>query len=57
MMEEKVKEELIKRAAEGRITCPEARAIAEDLGVSYSEVGRAANELKIKIKDCELGCF
>lgn len=56
-MEEKVKEELRKQSNEGRITCQEARKIAEDLGVPYSQVGRAANELRIKIKDCELGCF
>ncbi len=56
-MEEKVKEEVDKRAVDGRISCPEARRIAEDLGVTYAEVGRAANELKVKIKDCELGCF
>jgi LAO/AO transport system kinase len=31
--------------------------IAEELKVSYSEVGKSANELKIKIKNCELGCF
>lgn len=45
------------RSAEGRITCSDARTIAEKLGVPYKEVGKTANELKIKIKDCELGCF
>ncbi len=45
------------RSAEGRITCSDARAIAEELGVPYKEVGKTANELKIKIKNCELGCF
>jgi actin-like ATPase involved in cell morphogenesis len=56
-MEERVKEELMKKARKGRIGCHEARRIAEDLGVAYSEVGKAANELKIKINNCELGCF
>lgn len=56
-MEEKVKEELLKRAADGRISCPEARGIAEELGATHAEVGRAADELRIKITDCELGCF
>jgi len=56
-MEEKIREELGRRAAGGRITCQEARRIAEDLRVPYAEVGRAADELKIRIKDCELGCF
>ncbi|GAB4388873.1 MAG: hypothetical protein Kow0025_10770 [Thermodesulfovibrionales bacterium] len=47
----------MKKAVDGRIPCAAARAIAEDLGVSYAEVGRAADELKIRITSCELGCF
>ena len=61
-MEEIVKKKEIERmlkerAIDARITCTAARMIAEELSVSYSEVGNAANELKIKIKNCELGCF
>jgi hypothetical protein len=56
-MEEKVKEELLRRAADGKISCREARSIAEELGATHAEVGGAADELKIKITDCELGCF
>lgn len=48
---------LKERSNNGRITCAEARKIAEELKVPYIEVGRMANELKIKIKKCELGCF
>jgi len=44
-------------AKEGRITCTEARKLAETLSVSPAVVGQAANELGIKIKACELGCF
>jgi hypothetical protein len=33
------------------------RKIAEELGVSYKKAGEAANELHIKIKNCDLGCF
>lgn len=48
----------VKQAAkDGRLTCTEARKLAEDLKVNPSVVGKAANELKIKIKSCELGCF
>lgn len=54
----KLIEKLLKeRSNDGKITCSEARKIAEELNVSYIEVGRAANELKIKIRKCELGCF
>ncbi|BCB95974.1 hypothetical protein JZK55_08960 [Dissulfurispira thermophila] len=45
------------RSNEGMITCSDARKIAEELGVHYKEIGKAANKLKIKIKNCELGCF
>ncbi|MBF0506765.1 MAG: hypothetical protein HQL09_08005 [Nitrospirae bacterium] len=54
---DRIKELLNERAMDGRLNCPAARQIAEELKVPYSEVGRAANELKIKIKNCELGCF
>ena len=34
-----------------------SREIAEELGVPYGEIGKAADELDIKIAACELGCF
>ena len=52
-----ISEILKEKAVEGRISCSLARKIAEELGVPYKEVGDAATELKIKIKNCELGCF
>lgn len=48
---------LLDRAEAGKLTCTAARKIAEELKVSYADVGAAADELKIKIKNCELGCF
>lgn len=48
---------LASKGKEQRILCKDAREIAEELGISYKKVGNVANELKIKIKDCELGCF
>ncbi|MCX7793021.1 MAG: hypothetical protein N2257_01235 [Thermodesulfovibrionales bacterium] len=50
-------QELIKRAVNKRITCKAARELAESLGFSYREVGRAADSMGIKITNCELGCF
>ncbi len=44
-------------APEGRISCTTARRIAEQLGVTVREVGKAADALGIKIHACELGCF
>lgn len=56
-MNEKVREEIQKRSVDNRLSCSVARKIAEDLSVSLRDIGRAADELKIKITDCELGCF
>jgi hypothetical protein len=50
--------EAVKKAAkEGRISCTAARKLAEELKVPVRAIGDAANELSIKIKSCELGCF
>lgn len=56
-MKEKLREEIIKKAVDRKLPCAVARKIAEDFGVSYSSVGAAADELGIKIKNCQLGCF
>ena len=44
-------------AKDGRLTCAEARKMAMDLKVAPQIIGKAADELEIKIKSCELGCF
>lgn len=54
---EKLLEALKKAAPEGKITCAQAHQIGRELEVSLIVVGTAANELGIKIKDCQLGCF
>ncbi|MFH1015303.1 MAG: hypothetical protein V1762_05240 [Nitrospirota bacterium] len=56
-MKDKVEEEIKKNAIEGKLPCSIARTIAEDLGISYKIVGNAADRLKIKITNCQLGCF
>lgn len=54
---ELIKARVQEKAIEKTISCPVLRKIAEELGVSYKKAGEAANELKIKIKNCDLGCF
>jgi hypothetical protein len=49
--------ELKRRARGGRLGCAAAFAVAEKLGIPRLEVGRAADELGIRIADCQLGCF
>jgi molybdate transport system regulatory protein len=42
---------------EKRLGCADAFRIAADLDVPLAEVGRACNELGIKMMQCQLGCF
>lgn len=56
-MMEKLKDEMLRKADNGSLTCSVARKLAEELNISYREVGVAADELGIKIRDCQLGCF
>lgn len=55
--EEKIKEIVQAEAQENRITCGKMHELSEKHGVSLAELGKAADELKIKIARCELGCF
>ncbi|AOQ25136.1 hypothetical protein MTAT_00660 [Moorella thermoacetica] len=41
----------------GKLPCAVAQEVARRLKVPMREVGRAADELKIKIIQCQLGCF
>jgi hypothetical protein len=54
---EQVKQEVEKAAIEKVLTCHDARALAEKLGVDYIVVGKACNEVGVKVRVCELGCF
>jgi hypothetical protein len=54
---EQVKEAVEQAAKSGVLTCHDARALAERLGVEYALVGQACNEADIKVRSCELGCF
>lgn len=52
-----IKEELLRVAKNKSISCAEALALAKRLKVKPMEIGKVANELGIKITDCQLGCF
>ncbi|GAB4257921.1 MAG: hypothetical protein Kow00122_15650 [Thermoleophilia bacterium] len=54
---EQIKKEVEQAAQDKRLNCHDARALAEKLGVDYSQVGKACDELEVKIFACELGCF
>ena len=48
---------ILEKSKEGKIPCADCFKIAEDFGISKREMGKALNELKIKISQCQLGCF
>jgi hypothetical protein len=52
-----IKARVVEKEGKQYITCTHALQIAETLKVKTSEVGKACNEMKIKIMKCQLGCF
>ena len=54
---DKVLEAVKEAAPEGRLSCADAHDLAKRLNVELLMVGKAADELKIKLKNCQLGCF
>ncbi len=57
MTEEDLKTRIRAAASEGKIPCATAFRLAEELGISRKELGNLLNELRIKIIQCQLGCF
>ena len=46
-----------KASDKGRLTCEKAHELRKEMDVPLTEIGEVCNELNIKIKDCQLGCF
>jgi hypothetical protein len=57
MTQEEVKARIQAAAPEGKMACPVAFRLADELGLSRQELGDLLNELRIKITQCQLGCF
>ena len=53
----KIEEIIKKKAKEGKLPCALCFKIAEDFGISKKEMGKILNEMKVKISQCQLGCF
>jgi len=52
-----IKAEIAKKARNGELTCAAAFQIAEALGTSPAEVGKALDLLEFRISKCQLGLF
>lgn len=57
MSREELKAKITAAAPEGKISCAAAMRLAEELVISRQDMGKLLNELKIKIKNCQMGCF
>ena len=44
-------------AQEGKLSCADAFRVARELGMAPSEVGKAADELGVRLARCQLGLF
>jgi hypothetical protein len=53
----KLEETILAKAKDGKIPCAVCFKISEDLGIPKKELTRVLNEMKIKISECQLGCF
>ncbi len=53
----KVEESILGRAKQGKIPCAVCFKIAEEHGISKRELGEILDEIKIKVSQCQLGCF
>ena len=56
-MREKLAERILEEAPEKKLSCKKAFALAEEFECLPVVVGRLADEMKIKIYGCQLGCF
>jgi hypothetical protein len=57
MERQKIEKTILEKAKGSKIPCAVCFKIAEDFGVSKKEMGEILNEMKIKISQCQLGCF
>ncbi|MGB9699442.1 MAG: hypothetical protein ACPL5I_08665 [Thermodesulfobacteriota bacterium] len=55
--EEEIANKLKEAAQDGKITCAVAQKIAIENKIPMKKVGDLLNKLKIKIIQCQLGCF
>jgi hypothetical protein len=57
MDRKKLEETILERSKDGKIPCAVCFKIAEDLGIPKKEITKVLNEMKIRICECQLGCF
>ncbi len=56
-MSTELEEQVVSSLVDDQLPCAAAFKIAKELEVSVREVGETADELGIRIINCQLGCF
>lgn len=56
-VDDELKQEILNQVKNNSISCKKAEEIAEELGFSIGETGRAIDLLNINITKCQLGLF
>jgi hypothetical protein len=57
MDRKKIEEAIKKEAKDGKLPCAVCFKIADNLGIPKKELTKVLNEMKVKISQCQLGCF
>jgi hypothetical protein len=57
MMDEALHQAILNRLEDGHLSCSQAHAIAQALGVDPLVIGRAADDADVRISRCQLGLF
>lgn len=57
LKEEEIAAKLKEAAKDGKISCAMAQKIASENKIPMKQVGNLLNKMKIKIAQCQLGCF
>ncbi len=55
--QKELRERILYEAEALKLPCSKAFIIAAEVGCPVNEVGKACNEVGIKIIGCQLGCF
>jgi len=52
-----LEETILEKAKDGKLPCAICFKIADNFGMPKKELTKVLNEIKIKISQCQLGCF
>ena len=57
MTREQVVMKIRAEVVDNRLSCEKAHVLSRELNLPLAEIGALCNELKIRISQCQLGCF